>query len=157
MKSGLWLAAAIAAAGIFAGSSIGAQAAELAPADVKFKELTVPVALTDVAGDPAKGAEAFKDRKLGNCLACHVNKAMNKELFHGNVGPELDGVAGRYKPEEIRAILVDSKTVFGKESMMPGFYTLNVGKNVREESVGKTVLGAQQVEDILAYLLTLKQ
>ncbi len=130
--------------------------AEVAPADVKFNDLKVDAALTDQPGNPEEGAKAFRDSKAGNCLACHANKAMNKDLFHGNVGPEMNGVAGRYEPAQLRAILVNSKAVFGPQTVMPGFYTLDVGINVREESVGKTVLSAQQVEDIVAYLGTLK-
>ncbi|RUM95072.1 sulfur oxidation c-type cytochrome SoxX, partial [Pseudaminobacter arsenicus] len=99
----------------------------------------------------------FKDRSLGNCLACHANVDMEKELFHGNVGPSMDGVADRWKPEELRAIVTNSKQVFGEETVMPGFYSLEVGKNVGEKFVGKTILTAQQVEDVVAYLATLKE
>jgi sulfur-oxidizing protein SoxX len=142
--------------GMAAGLALQAVAAEVAPGDVKIDGGKVAMSLTGVAGNPEEGANAFKDRKLGNCLACHVNKAMSKELFHGNVGPELDGVAGRYSVEELRAIVVNAKITLNEQSMMPGFYTLDVGKSVREESVGKTVLTAQQVEDVVAYLATLK-
>ena len=83
--------------------------------------------------------------------------ALKKELFHGNVGPSLDGVADRWKPAELRAIVTDSKQVFGPETVMPGFYSLNVGVNVRKDLVGKTILTAQQVEDVVAYLETLKE
>ena len=134
-----------------------ALAADVAPGDVKFAQLTVAESLTGQPGSSEEGAKTFKDRKLGNCLACHANKDMAKELFHGNVGPALDGVAGRYQPAQLRAILVNAKTVFGAQTTMPGFYTLDVGKNVAEDFVGKTILSAQQVEDVIAYLATLKE
>ena len=73
------------------------------------------------------------------------------------MAPALDGVADRWTPEQLRAIVVDAKQVFTEESMMPGFYSLNVGLNVREDLVGKTILTAQQVEDVVAYLATLKE
>jgi sulfur-oxidizing protein SoxX len=57
----------------------------------------------------------------------------------------------------LRAIVSDSKKVFGSETVMPGFYSLNVGVNVRKDLVGKTILTAQQVEDVVAYLETLKE
>ena len=133
-----------------------ALAAEVAPADVKFDEMKVTQSLTGAAGNPEEGAKVFKDRGLGNCLACHTNTHQDKELFHGNVGPVLDGVATRYQPEQLRAILVNSKAVFGPETVMPGFYSLNVGANVRKDLEGKTILTAAQVEDVVAYLMILK-
>lgn len=129
---------------------------DVAPDAVKFEDNVVAASMTGVAGDPVAGAAAFKDRSLGNCLACHANKDMEQELFHGNVGPSMDGVAERWTPEELRAIVADAKKVFGEETVMPGFYSLDVGLNVRENLVGKTVLNAQQVEDVVAYLATLK-
>ena len=148
-----------AAAGLglaFAISTV-AMAAELAPAEVKFTDdMTVEASLTGTPGNPAKGREVFADRRLGNCLACHANTDMKDQLFHGDVGPSLDGVASRWNEAQLRAILVNSKKVF-TGTTMPGFYTLEVGKDVREELVGKTILGAQDVEDVLAYLATLKE
>lgn len=133
-----------------------ATAGPVAPNDVKFDDLTVKTSLTGTTGDPQEGAKIFKNKKLGNCLACHENSAMKNELFHGNVGPSLDGIASRRPPEEIRAIVVNSKSVFGPDTVMPGFYSLNVGQDVRKDLVGKTILSAQQVEDVVAYLSTLK-
>ncbi|RUM95410.1 sulfur oxidation c-type cytochrome SoxX, partial [Pseudaminobacter arsenicus] len=75
-----------------------AMSADVAPDVVKFEDNAVAASLTGVAGDPTAGAEVFKDRSLGNCLACHANVDMEKELFHGNVGPSMDGVADRWKP-----------------------------------------------------------
>lgn len=134
-----------------------ARAEDVKPEAVKFTDMTVSQSLTGKPGDAAAGAKVFVDRKLGNCLACHEVSALKKELFHGNVGPSLDGVADRWKPAELRAIVTDSKQVFGPETVMPGFYSLNVGINVRKDLVGKTILTAQQVEDVVAYLETLKE
>ena len=131
-------------------------AATTEPAAVVFADGAVAQSLTGAAGNAEEGGKAFKSTSLGNCLACHANKDMSKELFHGDVGPELNGVAGRWTPEELRAIVVNSKAVFGPDTVMPGFYSLEVGKNPREDLVGKTILTAEQVEDIVAYLSTLK-
>ena len=127
-----------------------AMASEVAPGAVEFTD-------DGVAGDPAAGAEAFKSRKLGNCLACHANADMAGELFHGNVGPALDGVASRWEVPQLRAIVVNSKKIFTDATVMPGFYSLEVGQHVAEDFVGKTILSAQQVEDVVAYLGTLKE
>ena len=135
----------------------GAWAADaVGPNDVKFDETAVRASLTGTPGDAKAGRKTFIDKKLGNCLACHKNSEMSDQQFHGEVGTPLDGVAERWKPEELRAILVNSKQVFGPETVMPGFYSLDVGKNVAKDFQGKTILSAQQVEDIIAYLGTLK-
>lgn len=136
---------------------VSAVAAEvIAPGDVKIKDNAVMASLTGAPGDAAAGRKYFANKKLGNCLACHANKDMSKQLFHGEVGPPLDGAASRWKPEQLRAILVNSKAVFGPDTVMPGFYSLDVGKNVAKSFAGKTILNAEQVEGIVAYLSTLK-
>ena len=137
--------------------STAALAGEIAPEAVAFTDEGVAVSLTGAAGDPAEGAKVFKDTGLGNCLACHVNADMESDQFHGDVGPALDGVASRWDEPLLRAIVVNSKTVFTDETVMPGFYSLDVGKDVAEKFVGKTILTAQQVEDVVAYLVTLKE
>jgi sulfur-oxidizing protein SoxX len=132
-------------------------AVEIAPAEVKFAEGVVAASLTDVPGNPELGAKVFVDRSKGNCLACHAVSDLKKELFHGDVAPSLDGAADRWKPEELRAIVADSKKVFGTQTVMPGFYSLEVGINVRKDLAGKTILTAQEVEDVVAYLTTLRE
>ncbi len=133
-----------------------AMAKDMAPGDVKVVDGEVSQSLTGATGAVADGRKFFADRKLGNCLACHSNSDMSEQLFHGEVGPTLDGVAERWSPEQLRAIVVDSKKVFGPQTIMPGFYSLEVGKDVRKDLVGKTILTAEQVESIVAYLGTLK-
>jgi len=124
---------------------------------VVFTDGAVTRSLTGEPGDAEEGAIVFKTKKLGNCLACHQNSDMPKELFQGNVGPSLDGVASRWDEGQLRAIVVNAKAVFGDQTVMPGFYSLDVGVNVREDLVGKTILSAEQVEDVVAYLSTLKE
>ena len=129
----------------------------VAPDMVVFNEGAISESLTGATGDVAKGREVFANRKLGNCLACHKNADLKQQPFHGEVGPPLDGVAGRWEPKELRAILVNSKAVLGDETIMPSFYRLKNGARTHEKFVGKTILSAEQVEDVLAYLQTLKE
>lgn len=146
----------ILAVGILSTAMSVAVAADVEPDKVQFSDGEVAMSLTGVAGDPAAGAKTVADKKLGNCLACHAISALSKELFHGDVGPSLDGVADRWSEAQLRAIVADSKQVFGDETVMPGFYSLNVGVNVGKDFVGKTILGPQDVEDVVAFLTTLK-
>ena len=132
-------------------------AQEIAPTDVEIADYAVATPLTSATGDPVEGAKTFANRGLGNCLACHAVSSFESEQFHGNVGPALDGVADRWSADELRAIVVDAKQLFSEETMMPAFYTLDVGLNPRKDLAGKTILTAQQVEDVVAYLATLKE
>jgi sulfur-oxidizing protein SoxX len=141
---------------VFCASTSLVFAADTAPGDVKIDDGKVAASLTGSSGTAAEGRKVFADRKLGNCLACHANSDQSEQLFHGDVGPSLDGVASRWSPAEIRAIVVNSKAVFGPDTVMPGFYSLEVGEDVAKDMVGKTILTAGQVESIVAYLATLK-
>ena len=147
----LTLAAAALCAGI---SAVAAK--DIPPADVKITDGVLAQPVSDGAASAAEGRKFFADRRLGNCLACHANSEMSEQQFHGEVGPSLDGVAERWTPEQLRAIVVNSKAVFGEQTVMPGFYSLEVGKNVAKNFQGKTILTAEQVESIVAYLVTLK-
>jgi len=113
-----------------------------APGDVVIENLSIENALTDVAGNAENGRAIFLNRKQGNCLACHANSDMKDQLFHGEVGPSLDGVGARWSEPMLRTILVN--------------YSLDVGADVRKDLIGKTILEAQQIEDLIAYLSQLK-
>ena len=119
-------------------------------------ESSIPESLTGRPGDPDKGREAFLNRQQGNCLGCHAVTELEAEPFHGEVGPPLDGVADIYDEGEIRLRIVNAKAV-NPDTIMPGFYVTEGLHRVAEKFQGKTILTAEQVEDIVAYLLTLKE
>lgn len=131
--------------------------AETAPNDVTFTDGAVAESLTGQAGDAAKGREWFAGRKLGNCLACHQNSDLKEEQFHGEVGPVLDGVGSRWTEAELRGIVINAKMAFGDQTMMPAFYRTDGYFRLHEKFEGKPILSAQQVEDVIAYLMTLKE
>lgn len=156
MKKANGLVAAFSAAVVtLAAGSAFAEAKN--PDTVKIEDLKVSESLTGKEGNAIDGKKWFSNRKLGNCLACHVNKDLSSLPFHGEVGTALDGVADRYSAAELRAIIVNSKAVFGPETIMPGFYVLKTGARTQKKFQGKTILNGQQIEDIIAYLLTLKE
>ncbi|MCP1200812.1 sulfur oxidation c-type cytochrome SoxX [Notoacmeibacter sp. MSK16QG-6] len=152
------LRALIVASGFGAVALAGsAMAQDVKPEAVAFSDsggIETPVAAQ--AGSAEAGQKVLTDRKLGNCVACHQVSTLDAP-FQGNVGPSLDGVGDRYEPDMLRAIVVNPKKALYDGTIMPGFYTLDVGKHVREDLVGKTILSAQQVEDVVAYLQTLKE
>ena len=139
---------------LFAGSS--AFAGDVMPANVVFNDGAIGVTLTAQAGDPAAGRKVFMNRKQGNCLACHANEDMSDQSFHGEVGPALDGVADRWEAAVLRGIVVNSKMMF-EGTIMPAFYKDGGFERNLKKFQGKSILNAQQVEDVVAYLLTLKE
>ena len=148
------LAAFAAVIGIAAGSVALAQdSMEL----VKFMiddESSIAQSLTGKPGDATAGRAAAINRKQGNCLACHV-MPIPEQPFHGQIGPDLAGIADRYTEGELRLRVVDSK-VINPDSFMPAFYRNTGYHRVLKKFQGKTILSAEQVEDIVAYLMTLK-
>ena len=143
-------------AGIASAIALPLGAQDIMPMSVAFNDGAVEQSLTGKAGDPAEGRKAFMGRKLGNCLACHENSDMAEQPFHGEVGPSLDGVGDRWNAAELRGIISNSKEMF-PETIMPAFYIDSGYERPLEDFAGKSILSAQQVEDIVAYLLTLTE
>jgi sulfur-oxidizing protein SoxX len=132
-------------------------AGDISPTDVSFGDYgEISASLTGVAGDPVAGKKVSTNRKLGNCLACHVNDDASSQSFHGEVGPELNGAGSRWSEEELRGIVTNSKNTF-EGTIMPAFYSTENGVRTLKKFVDKTILSAQQVEDVVAYILTLKE
>lgn len=120
----------------------------------EIKDDAIAASLTGKAGDPANGKKLAINRKKGNCLACHA-MPIPEQAFHGNIGPTLKGVGSRYKAGELRLRVVDSK-VLNADTIMPAFYRDSGFHRVLKGFEGKTIISAQDVEDIVAYLVTLK-
>jgi sulfur-oxidizing protein SoxX len=134
-------------------SADGVRAAEMAKYKV-VDEHSIPKSLTGKAGDAANGRKLAIHRKKGNCLACH-KMPIPEQLFHGTIGPDLAGVASRYSEAELRLRVVDPK-VLNADTIMPSFYRESGYTAVLKQFKGKTIISAQDVEDIVAYLMTLK-
>ena len=117
-------------------------------------EVSIPQSLTGVDGDAVKGRKLAINRKKGNCLACHA-MPIPEQQFHGETGPSLYGVGNRLSEGELRMQIVNSK-VTNEDTMMPAFYRTFGYNSPLKKFVGKTILSTQEVEDIVAYLLTLK-
>jgi sulfur-oxidizing protein SoxX len=149
------VASALAAA-VFLGTGASALAGE-AKMLVKYEvmdESSIPKSLTGKPGDAKNGRKIAIHRKKGNCLACH-KMPISEQPFHGQIGPDLKGVGERYTEGEIRLRVVDPKVV-NADSIMPSFYRNDGFHRVLKKFQGKTVLSAQEVEDVVAYLMTLK-
>lgn len=121
----------------------------------EVKNFAIEEPLCGLDGDALRGKEIVSDSNLGNCLACHQLPIPGIEAY-GTIGPPLQGIASRFTEAQIRVRIVDTRNI-NPMSIMPGFYRdprlINrPGNSYR----GKTFLTAQQVEDVIAYLVTLK-
>ena len=150
-------------AGAFAALAALPAAGETAPAEVAYVEGAVATSLTGTPGDPENGAKVMTTAAKGNCVACHPIGAMPKVQFHGNIGPALDGVAGRYDEAQLRGMVANAKLTF-EGTFMPAFYktegfirATNGYTGAAPEGPIMPILTAQEVEDVVAYLVTLKE
>jgi sulfur-oxidizing protein SoxX len=108
--------------------------------------------LTDQPGDAARGRRLAFDRQKGGCLNCHAVPGVNSP---GDLGPDLAGVAARHPIAELRLRLVDPRRI-DPDSRMPAFYRLDGLTRVAKSFEGKPLLQPQEIEDVLAFLATLK-
>jgi sulfur-oxidizing protein SoxX len=133
---------------------VAAQASAQDPIKLDIVNDSLPKSLTGAPGNADAGKKVFLTRTLGNCLACHEVTSLKSEEFHGEFGPSLDGVAGRYTEAQLRLIVADPKRIF-TDTVMPAFFKNDGLNRVRPEFVGKSILTATQVEDVVAFLKTL--
>ena len=113
----------------------------------------IPLSLTSLEGDPDNGRNIVISRE-GNCLACHIVPNIT-DKFQGNIGPSLAGVGNRYTIGELRLRLVDPY-VINPTTLMPAFYKNKGLIRVDEKYIGKSILTAQEIEDVISWLITLK-
>ncbi len=144
-------------------SAGGLAANEVTPSQVKFEDGAVATSLTGVAGDPAEGRKIVGNKGLGNCIACHIVSDLADVPFQGEIGPPLDGAGDRWSEADLRGIVSNAKMMFDG-SMMPSFYKtegfIRPGKAYTGKAADDTfgpLLTAQQIENVVAYLVTLKE
>ena len=131
----------------------GCAAAGSGPEPYEVSRDAIPQPLTAAPGDPGRGREIVAGREA-NCLLCHAIPEA-RERFMGNVGPSLTGVGARLTAGQLRLRIADPVRV-NREAAMPSYYRTRGLEEVALPYRGKTVLTAQQVEDVVAYLVTLR-
>jgi len=148
----LWIAALSGAA-----AAIGANATEiptgnLAPFDVIADG--IPQAIGGAMGDAGRGRALILGRDPANCIVCHA-MADPGVRFSGTLAPPLSGVARTLSVAQLRLRVVDNMRVH-PATIMPSYYRIEGFDRVAGAYRGKPILEAAQVEDIVAYLATLK-
>tara|TARA_Y100000052_G_scaffold27593_1_gene37113 strand:+ start:20975 stop:21433 length:459 start_codon:yes stop_codon:yes gene_type:complete len=125
------------------------------PAIYTVVDDTIPAPLTGKTGDPDRGQAIFQDRETGHCVLCHQIEGLPAE-FQGDVGPDLTFVAERLSPEQIRLRIVDYGQVLA-DVTMPSYYRIHDLHQVGREFEDQTVLTADQIEDLVAFLSEQKE
>jgi sulfur-oxidizing protein SoxX len=105
-------------------------------------------------GDPARGRATVANRQLSLCLLCHTGP-IPEERFQGNLAPDLQGAGARWTADQLRARIMDASR-FNSDTIMPAYYKTEGLHRVAAAYKDKTILTAQQIEDVVAWLQTLK-
>ena len=113
----------------------------------------IPEPLTGASGDPARG-RAIVIKRESTCLLCHSGP-FPEERFQGNLAPDLKGTGARWSEGELRLRMVDAARL-NPATIMPSYYRLDGLVRVAPSLRGKPVLTAEQIEDVVAYLTTLR-
>jgi sulfur-oxidizing protein SoxX len=132
--------------------SVEAQAQALVP--YRIENGAIAQSLTGVKGDPVTGRAIVVERQKGLCLLCHSGP-FPEERFQGDLAPSLVGTGSRLSEGEIRLRMVDSTKV-NEKTIMPPYYKTEGLERVAANYKGKTLLSAQEIEDVVAFLVTLK-
>jgi sulfur-oxidizing protein SoxX len=131
---------------------IGLCAAAVGPAHAQD---AMPESLTGARGDPARGRAIVANRQVGLCLLCHSGP-FPEERFQGNLAPDLRGAGARWTESQLRLRIVDSRRV-NPATIMPAYHRTEGLVRVAPAWRGKPILTAQQIEDVVAFLTTLKE
>lgn len=114
----------------------------------------IPKSLTGMPGDPARG-RAIVVKREATCLLCHSGP-FPEQRFQGDLSPDLTGVGLRWSEGELRLRLVDAMRL-NPATIMPSYYRVDHLTRVARNLRGKPVLTAEEVEDVVAFLITLKE
>ena len=113
----------------------------------------IPKSLTGASGDPERG-RAIVVKRESTCLLCHSGP-FPEQRFQGDLSPNLKGAGSRWSEGELRLRLVDPSRL-NPATIMPSYYRLDGLHRVAQNYRSKPVLTAEQIEDVVAYLKTLK-
>jgi L-cysteine S-thiosulfotransferase len=138
-------------------ATIGTSAGGGEPGNLaKFRVIAdgIPEAIGGARGDAGRGRALILGRESANCVVCHALRDPGAR-FSGNLGPSLDGVARTLTVAQLRLRVVDNMRL-NPRTIMPSYYRIEGFDQVADAYRGKPILDAEQIEDIVAYLATLR-
>ena len=114
----------------------------------------IPDPLTATPGNASRGRAIVASRQSGLCLLCHTGP-IPEDRFQGNLAPDLSGAGARWSAGQLRLRMADARRL-NPHTIMPAYHRSEGLQRVAPAWRGKTLLTAQEIEDVVAYLLTLK-
>jgi len=114
----------------------------------------IPQSLTGTSGDAAHGRALVLDRTT-TCILCHSGP-FPEAKFQGDLAPSLAGAGHRWSEGQLRLRLVDASRL-NPGTIMPSYYRVEGLVRVGQAWRGKPILSAEQIEDMVAYLMTLRE
>lgn len=115
----------------------------------------IPQSLTGELGDAVRGRAIVTSRQQGMCLLCHSGP-FPEERLQGNLAPSLQGVGSRWSPGQLRLRIVDASRL-NPNTIMPPYYRIDGLTRVARAYAGKPILSAEQIEDVVAFLASLRE
>ncbi len=143
--------------GVVAGLALLASTAAVAPQELRSYTVVgdaITASLTGATGDPARGRAIVVDRRLGACLLCHTGP-FPEEKFQGTLARDLAGAGSRWSEGQLRLRLVDP-TRLNPDTIMPPYYRVEGLTREGRAWRGKPILTAEQIEDVIAFMMTLR-
>jgi sulfur-oxidizing protein SoxX len=137
---------------VLAGAT-GVTAAQTLPRTYQVVGDAIPASLTGTRGDPVRG-RAIVVARQNTCLLCHSGP-FPEERFQGNLSPDLKGTSVRWNEGQLRLRLVDASRL-NADTIMPSYYRVEGLTRVAPALRDKPILSAEQIEDVVAYLATLR-
>jgi L-cysteine S-thiosulfotransferase len=116
---------------------------------------TIAASLTGTQGDATRGRAIVTDRQLGFCLLCHSGPFPD-ERFQGNLAPNLAGAGRRWTEGQLRLRIVDASRL-NPSTIMPAYYRVEGLERVAAAFRGRPILTPEQIEDVVAFLRTLRE
>jgi sulfur-oxidizing protein SoxX len=149
------LAPTVAFAAVLIGIAVSAVASAqepLVPYSVEGDAVRAP--LTGKPGDPVRGRDIVGNRQVGLCLLCHSGP-FPEARFQGDLAPDLSGAGARSSEGQLRLRIIDAQRL-NPDTIMPPYHRIDGLTRVPASLRGRPVLTAQQIEDVIAYLMTLR-
>ena len=115
---------------------------------------SMPESLTGAKGDPTRGRALVTNRQVGLCLLCHSGP-FPEEQFQGDLAPDLRGTGRRWSEGQLR-LRVSDPARFNPTTIMPAYHRTEGLVRVAPAWRGKPILSREQVEDVVAFLTTLR-
>jgi sulfur-oxidizing protein SoxX len=134
-------------------AATGASAETLRP--YKIVGDAIPASLTGAPGDAARGRAIVANRQVGLCLLCH-SAPIPEEPLQGTLAPDMAGAGSRWTKGQMRLRIVDASRI-NPDTIMPPYYRIDGLTRVAPAYIGKPLLTAEQIEDVVAFLATLRQ